>query len=406
MATNELLTADIIVKEGLSIFKNSAPFFQTINRQYDKTYEVAGAKVGDTIRIKRPQRYSMRTGKTAVVQGTNEQSVTLAIANQFGCDLEFSSAELAQDIGTFSEEFIQPAIQTIVAGMQSQYLQTAYQATYNLVGTAGTDPAANLVYGQAKAKLTNFSAPEMGRSVLLNPNASAATIGGLTTIFNPQTSISNQYINGSMGKMSGFDFYETVGIRSHTNGAFAGTVLVNQPTAMTEGDTAIDMDAFTDAAPTLKVGDVFTVAGTYALNPLTKTSTGQLMQFVVTADKTGTSNAAAGISISPSPYTTGPLANVSQLPANNAVVTFVGTASTAYAQNLAYHKNAFALATCDLPLYGNTNFESRRNFDGISLRLQKVVDGINDTFLYRFDVLAGFCAPIPEWATRIIGASV
>lgn len=406
MATNTILTADVIVKEGLSLFKNDTPFLQGIDRQYDRSYEVAGASQGDTIRIKRPQRFTTRTGKVAQVQAMQEQSVNLVTSSQIGVDVEFSSAELKQDIGTFSKEILMPAMRTLTATIESACMTTAINGTYNLVGTAGTDPAAWLVYGQAKAKLTNFSTPQDSRSVVLNPNGSASTIGGMTNLFNPVDSIRNQYITGRMGTAAGFSFAESVSVPNHTNGAFAGTVLVNQPTAMVEGDTAIDMDAFTDSAPTLKVGDVFTVAGSYALNPLTKASTGQLLQFVVTANKTGSGNAAADIAISPAPYTTGPQANVSQLPANNAAVTFVGTASTSYANNLAYHKNAYAFATVDLPLYGNTDFESRQNYDGVSMRMSKVVDGINDTFLYRIDVLYGFAVVIPEWATRIIGASV
>lgn len=400
---NTILTADVIVKAANAMFESNTPFLQSIDRQYDRSYEVAGAKEGDTVRIMRPIKATTRTGKTAQVQNRTEESVNLAVTNQIGVDMKFSSAELAQDIEPFTKKTLMPYISTLTSTIESNIMASAYQATYQSVGTPGTDPATWLVYGQAAAKLDNMNANQMGRSVVLNPNGRAATVNGLTGLFNPQREIGKQYISGNMGPAAGFDFNSTPNVRNHTVGAIGdNTALVNDTVA--NGDAVISMDDFSNATPSVTAGDVFTIAGVNAVNPLTKQSTGELQQFVVTAAKTGSSNAIADVAISPTIYSTGPLQNVDALPADDAAITFVGTASTAYTQNLAYQERAFTFATADLPLYGNTDFESRDVHNGVSMRIEKVVDGINDDVYYRLDVLYGFAAVVPEWACRIQGA--
>ena len=403
MAVNTILDADVIVKAGAALFKNNTPFIQSIDRQYDKSYEIAGAKQGDTIRIQRPIKATTRTGKVAQVQARTEESVNLAVTSQIGVDMKFSSAELAQDIEPFTKRTLMPYISTLTSTIESNTMQSAYQATYQSVGTPGTDPATWLVYGAASAKLDNMAASQMGRSVVLNPQGRVATVDGLKGLFNPTRELSKQYISGNMGPAVGFDFSSTPNVRNHTTGTFAGTVLVDDA-AIASGDSTIGMDAFTASAPALTKGDVFTMAGVNAVNPLNKQSTGQLQQFTVTAAITGSSNEITAVAFSPAMYSTGVLQNVDALPADDAAVTFVGTESTAYAQNLAYQERAFTFATADLPLYGNTDFEARTVMDGVSMRIEKVIDGLNDDVYYRLDVLYGFAAPVPEWAVRVQGA--
>lgn len=393
---NQNLTADIVIKAGLAEFKNETPFLQGINRQYDRTFEVAGAKQGDSVRIQQPKEFTMRSGKVASAQDNIEQSVTLATTRQRGVDVEFTSAELGQDISEFTEQFIKPAMATLASGIEFECLTDAYQQVYNQVGTPGTDPATGLVYGQAKSMLTSHGCPQANRSVVLNPNGNIATVDGLSGKFNDSNSIRNQFLTGDMGRFGGFDFAETVNVNTHTVGSSDGAYLLDAN--VTEGDTSLSVDTGTG---TLKKGDILTIASIESVNPLNKKTTGNAMTVVVTADFAG---GAGTIAISPALKASGPTQNVTALPLNNATVIEIGTASTGFAQNLAYHKDAFAIATLDLPMYGQNEFESRMNFDGISMRLSKVVDGVQDTLLYRFDILYGFVTTIPRYATRIWGA--
>lgn len=404
MAQNTILTADVIVKEGLALFANNTPFLRGVRRGYDKSYAVGGAAEGDTIRIKRAQRATYRTGKAASVGKYLEEYVSFARSTQIGSDIRFGSAELRQDIGTFSKEILRPAINTLAANLEATILTSAYQGTYNLVGTAGSAIATWAPLGDAQAKLDNFSAPQDGRSLILNPVARSSFINGVGGNFNPADTIRNQYVSGRMGDVAGFSAATTVNVATHTVGTYGTTTLAVNDT-VAEGDAVITLDGASASAPTAKKGDVFTIAGVYAINPLNKQSTGQLMQFVVTADKTGSGNGFTDLAISPTIYasTNDPRQNVTALPLNDAVVTFVGTQTTAYKQNLAYHMDAFAFGTVDLPLYGNTDFEARDVMDGVSMRIEKVVDGINDDFLYRIDILYGFAVVNPEFSCRVIG---
>jgi hypothetical protein len=72
--------------------------------------------------------------------------------------------------------------------------------------------------------------------------------------------------------------------------------------------------------------------------------------------------------------------------------------------NLMYHKDAFAFATADLPLMDDAIKCVRMNQDGIALRVWQGSDIRNDELLLRIDILYGWLAQRPEWATRIVSS--
>jgi len=394
---NSSLTADLIVKDGLKEFKNNTPFLQGVSRQYDRSYSVAGAEEGDQVRIERPKQFTMRSGKVAQVQDNKESSVILATTRQRGCDIRFSTAELKQDIGVFGPKYIRPAIQTITSGIEAEILADVYQQTGQSVGTPGTDPATQLVIGQAKAALTKSACPMGERTMLLSPDASTSLVNGLgSNRFEAKDQIRNQYLTGDMGVFNGFNFVESNQVARHTTGTSDGAYVLTA--TIVEGASAIVVGTGTG---TLKKGDSITVAAMNKVNPRTKVSTGDLFQLSLAADYAG---GAGTITVNEAIYASGPLQNVDALGLSGAAVTeFATTNSTSYDQNIGFHRDAFAFASCDLPMYGNTDFESRQVMDGVSLRLEKVVDGTNDDFLYRFDILYGFITVIPEWVVRLWG---
>jgi len=148
---------------------------------------------------------------------------------------------------------------------------------------------------------------------------------------------------------------------------------------------------------------VFTIAAVYAVNPQTRLSTGSLQQFVVTADQTLTGTSAT-IAFQPAMYTaTNALATVDAFPVSTAVITFVGTASTVYPQNLVYHKDAITLATADLLLPQGVDMASRQVHNGISMRIVRQYDINNDRMPCRVDVLYGFNTIRAPMACRVWG---
>ena len=217
-------------------------------------------------------------------------------------------------------------------------------------------------------------------------------VNGMTGFFNPTGTISRQFKTGMMGEgVLGFDEMNmSQSIVNHTTGSRAGTILVNE-TVATQGQATITLDGLTSST-TVTAGDVFTIAGVYAVNPQTRLSTGSLQQFVVTADVTVSSTTTATLSIQPPIYTsTNALATVDSFPAASAVLTFLGGSATAYPQNLIYHKDAITLATADLLLPQGVDMASRQVHNGISLRIVRQYDINNDRMPCRVDVLYGFC---------------
>jgi hypothetical protein len=281
----------------------------------------------------------------------------------------------------------------------------AYKSIFNTVGTPGTTPATALVLLQAQQKLNESAAPMSPRYATVNPAANAGLVNGLSGFFNPVGTISRQFKTGMMGEgVLGYDEMNmSQSIVNHTTGSRAGTILVNGAVS-TQGQATISLDGLTGATDTVTVGDVFTIAGVFAVNPQTRLSTGSLQQFVVTAAQTGVSNALANVAISPPMYTSSnALATIDAFPADNAAVTFVGVASTTYPQNLVYHKNAITLATADLLLPQGVDMVSRQVHNGISMRIVRDYDINNDRMPCRVDVLYGFNTIRPPMACRIWG---
>jgi hypothetical protein len=375
-----------------------------VNRQYDDSFAVSGAKIGSTLRIRLPDRALVTDGAALQVQDDAEQSTTLTVASQKHIGVNFTTAELTLQLDDFAERVLKPRISQLASSIDAD-VANAYKTIFNTVGTPGTSPATALVLLQAQQKLNESAAGMAPRYATVNPAANAGLVNGLSGFFNPTDTISKQFKNGMMGTgVLGFDEINmSQSIKVHTTGSRAGTILVNGAVS-TQGQSTISIDGLTGATDTVTAGDVFTIAGVFAVNPQTRESTGSLQQFVVTAAQTGVSNALANMAISPPIYTSASaLATVDSFPADNAAVTFVGTASTAYPQNLIYHKDAITFATADLVLPTGVDMAARAVHNGISLRIIRDYDINNDRMPCRIDVLYGFSTIRPPMACRLWG---
>ena len=401
---NSILTIDMITRKALEILENNLVITRNVNRQYDDSFAVSGAKIGSTLRIRLPDRALVTDGAALQVQDDAEQSTTLTVASQKHIGVNFTTAELTLQLDDFAERVLKPRISQLASSIDAD-VANAYKTIFNTVGTPGTSPATALVLLQAQQKLNESAAGMAPRYATVNPAANAGLVNGLSGFFNPTTTISQQFKNGMMGTgVLGFDEINmSQSIKVHTTGSRAGTILVNGAVS-TQGQSTISIDGLTGATDTVTAGDVFTIAGVFAVNPQTRESTGSLQQFVVTAAQTGVSNALANMAISPPIYTSASaLATVDSFPADNAAVTFVGTASTAYPQNLIYHKDAITFATADLVLPTGVDMAARAVHNGISLRIIRDYDINNDRMPCRIDVLYGFSTIRPPMACRLWG---
>ena len=402
--SNSILTIDMITRKALEILENNLVLTRNVNRQYDDSFAVEGAKIGSTLRIRLPDRALVTDGAALQVQDDNEQFTTLTVSTQKHIGVNFTSAELTMQLDDFAERVLKPRISQLASSIDAD-VANAYKAIGNTVGTPGTTPASSLVLLQAQQKLNEAAAVMSPRYATVNPAANAGLVEGMKGLFNPTDTIAKQFKNGMMGTgVLGFDEINmSQSIKQHTTGNFPVSPIVSASATFAEGQSTLAI-TFASGTKSVKQGDVFTIAGVYAVNPQTRESTGSLQQFVVTADNSVTSSTSMTLAISPALYTSGnALATVDSFPAQSAIITFLGSASTQYPQNMIYHKDAITFATADLLLPQGVDMAARAVHNGISLRVVRQYDINNDRLPCRIDVLYGFSTIRPQMACRLWG---
>ena len=401
--SNSLLTIDMITRKSLEILENNLVITRNVNRQYDDSFAVEGAKIGSTLRIRLPDRALVTDGAALQVQDDNEQYTTLTVASQKHVGINFTSAELTMQLDDFAERVLKPRISQLASSVDAD-VANAFKTIGNSVGTPGSAPSTALVLLQAQQKLNENAATMSPRYATVNPAANAALVNGLSGFFNPQDVISRQFKNGMMGEqVLGYEEVNmSQSIKAFTVGSRTATGGTTSAAVTSEGATTIAITGAGNNA-TVKAGDVFTVADCYAVNPQTRESTGSLFQFVALADVTLNGSGAGNITVAPIYSSGNALATVNSLPGNSKAVVFVGAASGTYAQNLVYHKDAIAFATADLLLPQGVDMASRAVHNGISLRVVRQYDINNDRMPCRVDVLYGYNTIRPQMACRIWG---
>jgi hypothetical protein len=394
---NSLLTINMITNEAVRLFSQTNAFLRRVNRQYDDQFARSGAKIGNTLRIRLPNDYVVNTGPAITPQGTNEQNTTLTVATQKNVPVAFGTAEKTMSLDDYSERILAPAVNRLAASMAGDLISVS-NAAANL--SFKTDGSGNLVspdagtWLNAGAQLSQNLAPRMDRTIILDMLTEARTVNSLAGLFNPQQKIADQYETGMITMDTlGFDWFDDQTVQIHTNGTFtAGTVNGANQTGNTLVTNAI--------TGTLNAGDIITIAGVNAINRLTGLTQGTLRQFVVTAN---VASGATSIPIYPA-IVPAPAAfnTVTASPANGAAISLVLPASTSYRQNLAFYPEAFTLATADLEMPTSGVVESARaEFDGCAMRMITAYDVMSDNLITRLDVLYGFAAIRPEWASIV-----
>jgi len=399
--SNSILTIDMITRKALEILENNLVLTRNVNRQYDDSFAVEGAKIGSTLRIRLPDRALVTDGAALQTQDDNEQYTTLTVSTQKHIGVNFTSAELTMQLDDFADRVLKPRISQLASSIDAD-VANAYKTIGNSVGTPGTTPATSLVLLQAQQKLNENAAVMNPRYATVNPAANAALVEGMKGLFNPTDTVSRQFKNGMMGTgVLGLDEINmSQSIKQFTTGSRGATGNSTSAAVTTEGATSIALTVA--SAVTIKAGDVFTVADCYAVNPQTRESTGSLFQFVALADATAVSTAVT-VTVAPIYSAAHALATVDALPGNSKAVVFLGAASTQYAQNLVYHKDAITFATADLLLPQGVDMASRAVHNGISLRVVRQYDINNDRMPCRIDVLYGYSTIRPQMACRLWG---
>jgi P22 coat protein - gene protein 5 len=401
--SNTILTPSIIAKEALMQLENNLVMANLVHRDYQNEF----VKIGQTVTIRKPVKFVAQDGATLVKQDVQEGNTSITIDQRKHVAWQFSTQDLTLSISDYSERYIKPAMITLSQQVESA-LHGLYTDVWNFVGTPGTTPSTFAALGAAGQRLDEGAVPQSPRYAMHEPATAWALADGLKGVFVPgkvQTALEE----ATIGRYAGFANYKAQSVKVHTVGAYGGTPLVNgaaQNVAYSSVLSAYKQNLVTDGwtatTSTLKKGDTFTIAGVNAVNPQTFVSTGSLQTFTVTADVTADGSGNKTISISPPIITSGPYQTVDSAPADNAAITVkTGNASTQHAQNLCFHKNAFALVTVPLEMPDGVAFKARETANGLSVRILKSYDQTNDADIIRMDILYGVKAIYPELACRL-----
>lgn len=410
---NTLITPSMIAKEALMQLENNLVFANRVHREYVKEFK--GGQ-GSTVAIRRPVKFNTSTGATLVKQDVEEKSTNIVVDQRRHVGWEFSSQDLTLKIGEYSERYIQPAMLTL-ANTVDLSIAALYRSVWNAVGTPGTTPNSFAAASAPAQRMDEMSVRTDNRTLAVNPAAAYAIAGSQLTLNSVGDVSKTAYEMAHVGRIATLDMLSSQNVLTHTVGPLGGTPLVNgagqgvtyanatgnnwSQTLVTDGWTAA-------ASLRVRAGDVFTIAGVYAVNPVpndsgSKTVMPYLQQFTVLADTNSDASGNATLTISPPIITTGPQQTCSAAPADNAAITVLGTASTAYPQNMAFHKNAFALVTVPLQMPDGASFKASENYKGLSIRVIKDYDINSDAEIIRLDILYGVKAIYPDLAVRLFG---
>lgn len=391
---NSFLTTSMITREILSALRQKFTFLNRINMEYRDEFAINGAKIGDTLNIRVPTNQNVRSGRIMDAGNMVDKTVPLTISDQDGIDLVWNSSDMALKIDDFYERYLEQPLATLASTIESKVITRALPFAANAVANA--DGKLDLKDAlRANKVLTDNLAPTQ-RFMLTNTSGTVQVIDQLKGLFNSQSELKRQYEDGLMGRAAGFDWYETAIMPTQTNGTstFPGAYLVNG--AVTSGATSIPVDTGTG---TIRAGQHVTFDTVFAVNPSTKSQTGELRTFVVTADYAG---GAGNLQISPAIISTGPERNVSNVPADNAAIVIVGAANQT-GVNIGFAKDFVTFATVDMPLPPNKD-ASRATIGGprgLSVRMIRDYDTINDQFLNRVDILWGSAVLRPEFGVIV-----
>lgn len=395
---NTLLTPTAVTREALRVLHQKLNFVGSIERQYDSSFAKSGAKIGDSLKIRLPNEYTVRTGANLAAQDTVERSTTLQVATQKGVDLNFTSVDLTLSLDDFSSRILEPAMAVLAANIEADAL-TMYQDVPHSIWNNG-NPATfrNVVNG--RKLLQDSLAPSNDRNALLNTQDNVDLVDQLKGLFQDSAQVAKQYREGYMGRTAGFDFAENTLIPSHTRGAANTAYTTDTRTSALAADgTEYSQITVASGTGALKKGDVITIAGVNAVHRETKANLGYARQFVVTEDYTG---GAGAVKISPSIILSGARQTcVTTSTSATAAITVAGTASTAVGTSLLYQKEAFAFATADLVMPKGVDFAAREVMDGISMRIVRQYAISTDTMPCRLDVLYGYKTIRPSLAVRL-----
>lgn len=392
MSNNTDLTPSLISKETLLMLANNTVAAGKVNRKFENQF----VKIGSTLTIRKPNRFKVTSGPGLSIQDITEPSTSITISNQKHVDFQFSQQELTLVIEEFSERYLKPAAEELANQLDYDVI-TNFQSVSNIVGTPGTVPANFAALGAVGQRMDENAAPQE-RCLILNPAAYWAMAAGLSGLY--VQAVSQPALKGYLANIANFEIYQDQNVQNQTVGAYAGSGVTNG--AGQTGSSLVTNGWTASITGLLNVGDVFTIAGVYNVNPKNRQSTGVLKNFTLAATASSDSGGNATLQIIPAIVTTGAYQNVSNAPASGAAITVkTGTASNTYANNIGFVRDTFGLVTVPMNVPANQVFGASEEYKGLSLRILRAYDIQNDVEPCRVDLLYGTTTYYEETGCRL-----
>jgi len=410
---NDIKTNLIITREMARVLHQVGNFLPNVNTEYRSEFAKAGLKAGQSINMRLPSKFSVRKTKTYSGQDYVERSTPLAVLSQYGVDVSITTADRTCSLDDISKRILQPAAKQILATMEYDAMAQAYKYVNNYVNATTDTIITFKQFQRAGSRITDNKGPRGDRTALVNPVTMVEFNDATKGLYSAKLNLDKQFQEGMMLSTAGFDVGETTLLPSHTTGSLAGTPLTNGTTLGTSttanvwvSQTTINVDGATSLT-TVKAGDILTLSGVYMVDAETRQNIGRLQTFVVQADVTLTT-AATGYDIVVKPGLMYGAGNAFQncvlsgvANTDGLTVTRAGAASTAFGQDLFFHKDAFAFAFVDLEDVSDYGAKSTRaTTENVSIRLVEQYNSTDDVVVQRFDVLWGFAPLYPELACR------
>jgi hypothetical protein len=403
---NTFVNTQVVLWKTLARWKNNLKFARNVDHSYsDEFGAIVGShnKAGQTVQIPKPQRFTVSASQAAVFQGITNLVTPLTMSIQANVAYQLSSAERFLNADHMYEKYGKPAADALSNYVDYQAFSFAVNTCPNSVGTPGTAPTDNGVYIDAGVMLDNFDCPmnTQDRMVIVSPAMMANAVKKDQALFHAGQEIEMQYRTGSIGEAHGLQWFKSQNTPTTTAPTYAGAPVVSG--ASQTGSTLVTSGWTSGSLP---AGTRFTIgSGATAVNTVnaqSRQSIGALQSFVVTTT-TALTSGNISIPVYPAMTSTGQYQNISQAPPAGAVLNvWVASGGTApITTGLAFHEKAYAVVygKLDVPdkgvieAFGDTDPET-----GAYMRYMQYLDGDNDQWKVRWDILFGYGALYPEWA--------
>ena len=368
-----------------------------------------GHKIGATVSIDRPVRYTVRSGATASPQDTIQGKVDVTVDTQEGVDVQFSSSDMTLSIKQFSEKYLKSAMIQLANSVDLR-LMGLYNKVWNWVGTPGQTVDSFADFAKGPQRLDEMAVPTAGRNGVLSPADNWGLLGNFSGLFTSDIAKS-ALTKAKLPMVGGVDLYAAQNIKTHTVGTKAGTPLVNgasqTSTYLATKNTNTQnlvTDGWTASSAILKAGDVFTIANVFAVNPVSKAVLPYLQQFVVQRGRRRRTAAATPRCRSRPPSSRrAPIRRCRRRRPTTWPSPCSARPRPAIRRTWC-SQEAFALVMVPMELPSGAVDPARETYKGLSARLIPYYDGTNDLDNWRLDILYGVKAVYPDLATRVSGS--